>query len=106
MDLELKGKTALITGASKGIGRSIALILAEEGCNLHLAARTESDLLDLKDEIKSKFDIQVTIHATDLSKTDNVLYLSGLTSGVDILINNTGAITAGDIARLDVETIK
>ena len=106
MDLELKGKTALITGASKGIGRSIALILAEEGCNLHLAARTESDLLDLKDEIKSNFGIQVTIHATDLSKTDNVLYLSGLTSGVDILINNAGAIPAGDIARLDVETIK
>ena len=49
MDLELNGKTALITGASKGIGRAIAMILAEEGCNLHLAARTELDLLVLQD---------------------------------------------------------
>jgi NAD(P)-dependent dehydrogenase (short-subunit alcohol dehydrogenase family) len=106
MDLELNGKTALITGASKGIGRAIAMILAEEGCNLHLAARTELDLLVLHDELKSKFYIQVTIHATDLSIIDNVVSLADITSSVDILINNAGAIPAGDIARLDVETIK
>ena len=44
MDLELRGKTALVTGASKGIGLAIARALASEGCNLHLAARSSEDL--------------------------------------------------------------
>jgi len=40
MDLELNGKTAIVTGASKGIGRAVAEALAEEGCSLHLVSRT------------------------------------------------------------------
>ncbi len=44
MDLNLKGRRALITGGSKGIGLAIATSLAAEGCDLHLAARTQSEL--------------------------------------------------------------
>lgn len=44
MDLDLKGKTVMITGASKGIGKGIAESMAAEGCNLHLVSRTLKDL--------------------------------------------------------------
>ena len=50
----LKGKTAIITGASRGIGRAIALKFAEEGAKLTLAARNEEALNDLKSEIAKK----------------------------------------------------
>ena len=44
MDLQLKGRTALITGGSRGIGFGVAQVLAAEGCNLHLASRSAADL--------------------------------------------------------------
>ena len=45
MDLQLKGKTALVTGASRGIGLGVAELFAAEGCNLHLTARSKDCLL-------------------------------------------------------------
>jgi NAD(P)-dependent dehydrogenase (short-subunit alcohol dehydrogenase family) len=106
MDLELTGKTVLVTGASKGIGRAVAEILAEEGCNLHLAARTEADLAAVRDELNARSGAQVTIHPVDLSTDEGVQALAETAGGVDILVNNAGAIPAGDLDRLDVGTIK
>jgi hypothetical protein len=106
MDLELTGKTALITGASKGIGRAIAGILAEEGCNLHLAARTEADLAAVRDDLNGRTGAQVAIHPVDLSQDEGVQALVEAAGDVDILVNNAGAIPAGDLERLDVATIK
>ena len=104
MDLGLTGKRVLITGASKGIGRAIAETLAEEGCSLHLASRTEADLARARDEINEKHGVQVTIHPLDLSDGANVKKLVADTQGIDILINNAGAIPGGDIQTVDEET--
>jgi hypothetical protein len=106
MDLNLNGETALITGASKGIGRAVARILAEEGCNLHLASRTEADLAAVRDDLNGRTGVEVTIHALDLSTDEGVHILAEVAGDVDVLVNNAGAIPAGDIARLDVGTIK
>ena len=55
MDLNLRGRTALITGASKGIGRGAAEVLAEEGVNVILVARTQGDLNAVRDNVASRW---------------------------------------------------
>ena len=104
MDLQLTGQTALITGGSKGIGRGVAEVLAAEGCNLHLAARTEADLEKVRTELVTDHGVQVTIHAMDLSKVEAALELAMRTPGIDILVNNAGAIKAGNIEMIDEKT--
>jgi NAD(P)-dependent dehydrogenase (short-subunit alcohol dehydrogenase family) len=104
MDLQLTDKQALITGASKGIGRAVAEVLAAEGCNLHLAARTEADLEMARTELVADHGVRVTIHAMDLSKIEAARNLAKRTEGIDILINNAGAIKAGNIEMIDEET--
>lgn len=106
MDLELNGKTAIVTGASKGIGKAVAEVLAEEGCNLHLVSRTEADLNAVRDDLNTRFGAQVTVHALDLSDSGDVAKLVAAAGDCDILVNNAGAIPAGDLTRLDNDTIK
>jgi NAD(P)-dependent dehydrogenase (short-subunit alcohol dehydrogenase family) len=104
MDLHLTGKTVLITGASKGIGLACAHEFAAEGCNLHLASRTEVDLAAARDAITSKHGVDVTIHALDLSDSTNVDTLAERCADIDILVNNAGAIPAGNIQAIDEKT--
>ena len=101
MDLNLRGKLALVTGASKGIGLACARQLAEEGCHLHLASRTKADLERAKETIQSRHNVSVTIHAVDLSKGDAVRSLASACGDIDILVNNAGAIPAGDLQAID-----
>ena len=101
MDLELAGKTALITGASRGIGRAIADVLAAEGVNLHLASRTAADLERARDAIRRSHNVAITLHPGDLSKKEVQDALGTATEGVDILVNNAGAIPAGTIEEVD-----
>ena len=68
MDLELAGKTVLVTGASKGIGLAVAKGFAAEGCHLHLTSRTETDLRAAKGIIEQSYSVDVQIHPMDLSK--------------------------------------
>ena len=104
MDLQLTGKTALITGGSRGLGRGAAEVLAAEGCRLHLAARTKADLEKARTELAADHGVDVTIHPTDLSTGDAARELAKSTAGIDILIHCAGAIKAGNIEMIDEET--
>jgi len=100
VDLKLNGKTALITGASKGIGRATALTMAAEGVSLHLAARSKDELETLQKEILSKHKVKVEIRAGDLSTTQSMVELAKWAGDVDILFNNAGDIPGGTIEKL------
>src|SRR5260370_24509232 len=66
MDLHLRGKRVLITGASKGIGAAAAEAFAEEGCDLLLAARSGDALKALAERLRSTHQISATAHVVDL----------------------------------------
>ena len=101
MDLKLRGRTALITGASKGIGRAIAEALAEEGCNLILVARTAADLERARQDIAARHNVRVVTQAADLAAVAAVEQLAAAHSDIDILVNNAGAIPGGRISEVD-----
>lgn len=93
MDLGIKGKVALVTGANRGIGKASALELAKEGCNLVITGRNEADLAKAEKEIKA-LGVRVLSVAGDLEKADGVKKVVSAafdTFGrVDILFNNAG----------------
>ena len=101
MDLNLRNKTVLITGGSKGIGLACAKEFAAEGCNLHLVSRTKQDLENAKKEIEAKHGVRIMIHVFDLSDSKNVDQLVKNCPKIDILVNNAGAIPAGDIQAVE-----
>lgn len=103
MDLQLKGKSVLITGGSKGIGFATAKTFAAEGASLHLAARNQHDLEKAKAEIVDEFEVPVSIHAVDLSQGNIVRELADTCKEAEILINNAGAIAAGSLNDIDEE---
>ncbi len=106
MELELKGKQALITGGSRGIGLGAAQQLAREGCHLHLAARSAKDLEAARDSITRAYGVDVHCHAVDLSNSANAVALARECGDVDFLVNNAGAIPQGTLDTLDDATWK
>jgi NAD(P)-dependent dehydrogenase (short-subunit alcohol dehydrogenase family) len=97
MDLGLRGKKALITGASKGIGRACAEMLAEEGCDVTLVSRTAADLETARAAIAGKHNVAVRVFALNLSDGKNVDTLAAECPDIDILVNNAGAIPGGNL---------
>src|SRR5437762_12295938 len=95
MDLHLRGKRVLITGASKGIGAAAAEAFAEEGADLRLAARIGDQLKALADRLRFAHQIDATAHVVDLRKPEDIARLAKDASDIDILVNNAGDIPGG-----------
>ena len=101
MNLELKGLTALVTGASRGIGLAVAQGLAREGCHLHLAARTQTDLDAAHARIAAECPVNITCHALDLGVSANMNELARRCKDIDILVNNAGGIPSGRLTDIN-----
>src|SRR5215467_8611681 len=101
MELGLRGRKALVTGASKGIGRACAEVLAEEGCDVVLVSRTEADLDAARAAIAAKHNVAVRHYPLDLSVSSNVDKLAAECADTDLLVNNAGAIPGGNLAQID-----
>jgi 3-oxoacyl-[acyl-carrier protein] reductase len=105
MELGLKGKTALVTASSKGIGRAIAEAFASEGVQVAICSRTKSDLLNTASEINKKYGFEPFWCICDISKqkdiettVDEVKKQFGR---IDILVNNCGGPAAGLFRELE-----
>ena len=107
MNLELTGKTALVTGASKGIGKAIARTLVREGARVALCARDATALAGVAKEITAGAPGEAVPIAGDLSRADEVQRVAEDTVGrlgrLDILVNNAGAIRGGDFLKIPDE---
>jgi short-subunit dehydrogenase len=101
---EWRGKTALVTGASYGIGESFAQKLASAGTNLILTARSHDRLHALADELRGRYGINVTVIEADLAKPSapEEIFRETENKGlqVDLLINNAGFGAVGDFTDL------
>ena len=94
---------ALITGASSGMGRDMALILSQKYDELVLVARNKERLEDLKNVITKTTDTKVKIISMDLSMVDNIKKLYNQNKNVDLLINNAGFGDLGYFNETDLE---
>jgi 3-oxoacyl-[acyl-carrier protein] reductase len=102
----LEGKTAVITGASRGIGEATAFTLARAGANVVLAARSEAELLAVARQIEGAGGAALPVVA-DVSDADDVAHLKRAAldrfGKVDILVNNAGVGKYGPLSSLTVE---
>ncbi|MFA5260708.1 MAG: SDR family NAD(P)-dependent oxidoreductase, partial [Candidatus Omnitrophota bacterium] len=108
--MNLKGKNAIITGASKGIGKAIALKLAEQGVNVILASRTRETLDEAMAEIQEKTKVKVMGVPTDVSQLGDLQNLVNKAfeefKTIDILINNAGVSSQYPFDKQPLEDIE
>jgi 3-oxoacyl-[acyl-carrier protein] reductase len=94
MDLGLQDKVAIVGGASKGLGRACAEVLAQEGAKVAICSRTKPDLDKAAQEIRDTSGAEVLVFAGDLDRYETIRDLIGTTvdrfGRLDILVNNSG----------------
>lgn len=110
MTTNIKGKNAIITGASRGIGKAVALKLAQEGVNVVIAARNPETLNKTVDEIKDQTKTKVIGVPTDVSRLDDLKNLYETAKGelgdIDILVNNAGVSSQYPFDKQPLEDIE
>ena len=102
--MQLEGRIAIVTGASRGIGREIALGFADKGADVTLCARDETRLQQLAEEIAQRGRRAIVVRA-DVSRVDDVQTVVDQTlksfGRIDVLCNNAGLIVRGEVDALD-----
>ncbi|KHF40407.1 3-ketoacyl-ACP reductase [Halalkalibacter okhensis] len=109
MAQSLQGKVAIVTGAGKGIGRATAIALAKEGVQVGLLARTESDLVEVANEIEA-MGVKAAYATVDVASLEQVEqavhHVTSKLGPSDILINNAGTGKFGGFLELSPEEWK
>jgi len=97
MTNRIKGKFIVVTGATAGIGKAVAQIMAESGANLMLTGRREERLEELSTDLKDEYDVEVGIASFDVRDRDACkTFIDSLETPVDILVNNAGLAAGKD----------
>jgi NADP-dependent 3-hydroxy acid dehydrogenase YdfG len=103
----LEQQTAIVTGASAGIGAATCRELADAGANVVLAARSEGDLEELADDLESEYGVETLVVPTNVREEDDVDNLIEETvdrfDGFDILVNNAGLSRGSEVAEMSTE---
>ncbi len=103
LELGLKGRKALVTGASKGIGGAIVERLAAEGCAVVLVARSGAEMERAAEDLRRRYGVAAHVHALDLADGNTPKSLARAHADLDILVNNAGAIPRGTLLEIDEE---
>ncbi|MEQ8671965.1 MAG: SDR family oxidoreductase [Aggregatilineales bacterium] len=107
MAMDISGQVAVITGASRGIGKACAFALAKEGVNVVVTSRTEEELNALAAEIESDYGVKALAVKADVADEKDVARLAETTFGafgqVDILVNNAGVARYAPLVETTVE---
>jgi len=103
MDLGIRGKTALVCAASKGLGKGCATSLAREGVNLVITARGVEALESTAEELRKKYSIKITAVAGDITTAEGRAAALKACPSPDILVNNAGGPPPGDFREWERE---
>jgi short-subunit dehydrogenase len=110
METVLKGKAAIVTGASRGIGKALASTVASMGANVAIAARQEGPLKEAAEEIAKKYKVEVLPVVCDVTKLEDLENLVNQTKAkfgkIDILINNAGVSSQYPFPHQPIEEIE